>query len=1393
MRKQITIFSILFLFSSVSGVQINNLDTFKTQEKIREFQPTQKGDFQIVINTEHHSILRNSKREVSSFYASGQTARSIQTRVYSRERLWLTGFQFGNSKAIIFHKNGSIKLSANRYIAHDRGALLSNKSFYSSNGFNTYVYNSKGIKRKKVNLKGGFRTVSDKGDIDNDGLTELFLEDTRDNYYTSIQEDGTLEWRISNNPPEKTRIISKNRLLAWSDQELSLIHAENSSSKWHLKDKIISNPVNLSNSVVYPSDNSLVFVDEQDGSLIKRKEYSSKIRKLKKFPDRDLVVGFQGSNISFFGTDGSKLSSFRVDNLRKEPKFTSYDNDSRMELAVVSGKSVRILDIETKGSSINQGLNETVFVGNGREMLKAVALNQTSFITESFDKVEDEVGETGLKPVSVNIEGPNSTEDVNEAFNVSKPKYYAGDQEQAVYVAALAAKNNASLTFEKSEADRDFSNYSMVELQQRFIEEFKPNHLVVADLDSDKGVLSAYMAVKQGSLPVDFSEDYSYPESYVDTDKWNSNNGVISLENKIEQKFKMIGSNRKTVFEGKYVSLLDAPRRMNEDPVEPGLISDPADGEKYYSDLGYGNLDSDRYLEAGVGRYPEQVSDSSKVFHRSMNREIGSEALVASEYLHSNWPVILATFGGGMRYGEVTRKILDREGFETTHLIERRSQPVSFLFDLLGVPTPMDGFVKTVDGSQEHIASKLTEGSARAIKNAAYMIRGLKYSQQAMQMYFEFKWSSWEPVDQELDMPQEVSRSEFGDLVLSFLPDWKPELTEQKLVDEMKTSDIIYYQGIGDQKNWVLPNKDNSKLLSNRYNGSNSLKSNELPELDNPIVFDSSNMAGSRNAEMRKAFVDNGASAFIGFSGVNYASYSSHTDQIFFKNGKTLGNSMKKAVNSLRKGSAIYNPSSRHVFGAAEKMKNSAIMYGNPEMKKDPITSDKWNISKTCSRGKCRVKMELNPKIRTKKTENGKRLLEFDTDDYLLVPEAPITPLYSRGYSLPAESKVEKIRVSSDYRQLQNIYLPKHHLLSHGGNYSNISKSYEIFPKTVSNTSKSEKQFRVVQSGLQKKENITEVLDGLNVNLTYKAPLTAKLERKNRAVKARVYSNQSATAKMIYRVGENKSSRKRVELEQGINSFKIDDLETGKTEADLYIVDHEVLAQAHSRFTVKKEPEIQVFAPDIHKGDVRNVRAVVENTNNFSVTEKIRVQTDESIQLGMLEKPERTISLEPNGVKTVSWRFTGIKKGNSSVNIVNSSDNLEVVAARSKETYLNTGRFYRSLNSPYRVLKSQRTDSKLKLNLKTDIGRLKILKKPGYEYRLLETDKFKAIVNQSSRRQLQRVESSNGFYQRSTSKGSVKIRSENMTEKRAERLLEKLNHESRKIKKAHRSSRRRLR
>ncbi|MFB6159454.1 MAG: hypothetical protein ABEJ95_07425 [Candidatus Nanohalobium sp.] len=1356
MKKYIAVFTLFLLLPAAHSIETSYLDNYTVPETIRSFETSSNSDFSTLINT-RNSINIYSKDGREYHEEVGETSFPTDFDTKDKAKFWLTGTKFPGR--VILIKNSTKTLDSRIGTAIDYLSFTSTGNLFASIGIDkSYLLTPEGQEIWSKPFKSGLERLKSSRNIDGDGRSEKLIGTGE---ATLVFQDRKAIWRLEKTGFMGGKFIDNRTVLVWWEGGMSVRFVENGSAVWERETGAERfRPVILGERVVYLDGARLVHRDLETGEELESYRLDARATGLRKFPGKDWLVARQDDSLSIFTTGGKKLHSFETGGMDEGYQFTQYDSDSRKEIAYGDGKTVHIVDISGGKVSVNRSLGETVFVGTGPGMLEAVALNRTSFIARDFGEVREEVNKTGLKPLGVGeVSGLESTQSVNEAFNVSKPGYFAGSRDKAVYVAALAAKDNASLTFDRSEADRDFSNYTVEELQQRFVQEFRPHHVAVADLDSDRGVLAAYMAVRQGVLPVDFDANVAYPSSEqlgssdFNASRWNRDNGVIKLDRKIEEAFEMIGENRNTVFDGKYVSLLDGPRRLYQDPVDKGFFDDSRDGSYFYSDLDYGDLDDDGRLEAGVGRYPSEVGDASAVYHRSLVRDSEKEAVLAGEYLHSRWPVILATFGGGMWDVKNLGYVLERQGFDIERVVEHRSKPVALITDLLGFPTKMDLFVGEVKTAQDQIGKYLGASGAAAVKNAAFMVRGLNYAERVLQMYLEFDWTGWQPLEQDIDVPDSASLEELRQAAFSFLPDRHRRLTQEALVNRMRGKDIIYLQLVGNSSGYTMPN-NRSGFVHDSYSNGERVSAGELPEVSRAIVWDSAVNAGKRGSEIRKAFLENGASSYLGFSSVSYEAYSAYISRRFFRHGETLGESLEGSINDLRSAFIVYNPASAYRTGVREKMERSLSLYGNPEMPKDPIKKPELDASRSCEEGVCELEVGIDPEPRVVE-RGGRKQYVFNATDYLIQDLAPITPLYKYSRELPENATVVSKQVSYSYRNISGVVRSRNHLLSYSGRFKN--SSFEgTFPEKVYRLNSSRVEY--VQAAIQYRENSSRILEEASLTVRYRAPVTLELGKDGSEVVAEVFSSKPRNVSVAYSVDGHRDTQE-VSLSEGPNTIPLENVSRGSHSVEAYIYRDELLAHAGKEIRFPRKLSAVVFAPDIHRGSVRKVRAVIENPNRFPVSRQIEIVLSDNLQLGFLETPDRELRLRPGEARRVSWRVTGIETGNSSASVMGSNDSLVVRPAFDLSQTISPSELFRSVSSPRSQFSVDRTSSGLQLRLETGRGHVTYRINSSHETGRLVTDSFTASIERTGERTIRKVETGKGSYTELTADGRETVAS----------------------------------
>lgn len=1334
MRKEFAIFTVLILISTATAIQKEKINGFSVNKDIRSFQTTQKSNFQVEINSPNSIFLLSKEGLEQEIERSGKAAWTIDNTKINGNRYWISGFRFPGSYLIF---NESEIIAEEEYQnALDWAEFVGNNVILSRSIQGTEYQNLAGETFWLKSFSHG-REIP----IGNSSNTNNFLLSTKGGSVYRTGENGVIEKLEISSSARIGAVDIGNSTLFWSNNLLQL------EDKWSLEVPVKSKPVirNKKNQLLHYDGEKLVRRSLSTGQKIDQKPLSADIYNLKYLEEQDLIVGVQGGNLSVFSGEGEKLDSWDL-GIEKGIQKTEYDQDGEMEIAVGKEEEVEIFELKRDRKMIGD-LSNTVFVGTGREALKAVASNRTVLVAEEYSEVKHKVEEMNKTPVGIGeVKGLEKASNLDGKLEKDE-RYYAEDREKLVYVSVLASLENASLTFRRSEATRSFENRSVEDLRELLIEKMEPHHVTVADLDSDRGILAAYMAVKQGSLPVDFDHEVNYPEKEeleddgINPEEWNRYNGVIKLEEEIESVFEEIGENGKTVFDGKYISILDGPRKLYRDPVDQGFFKDPSDGKYFFSDIGYGNLDSDSRLEASVGRYPSDLEKASLMFRRSLEREKGETALVMGEYLHSNWPTVLATLGGGMRDTKTLEHILKDQGYETEVLAERRAQPVKLLYDLLGAPTKMDSAISSVKSSQDKLGGMIGESSVKMLKNGLMVVRGLSYAEEALETFLEFKWSEWEPLNQELDFPDSASLEEFNGLVRSFLPNRYGRLSVSNIREGIGDADIIHYEGVGNKENWVLPN-NSTGWIKDRYNGSRTFEPSMIPEMENTVVLDNSNHAGSRNSEMRESFLDKGASNFVGWSSVNYNGFSSIVSQTFYRKGKTVGNGLVEGLNDLKAAEMFFNPTSSMKSGIREKMSSSIELYGNPETFKDPVTEEGLNVSKNCSEGICELAVKLRPEYKIK-SFNGSETVIFDADSYILEPGLPITPLYTEDFPV-GKAEIEEVSVETDLKKSDSE--PKvFRALSHGTQFLNVSRNFSEFPEETVRVNGSGDGVQVGIAGQKFSGNKTNIVEEAEISVRYRSPVTAELVKDGRTASLEVFSDRDRNVTLGVRT-EGEIETRKIRLDKGETKLSLGKLERGENRFEVRMYSEKVLGEASRTFHVRSPLELYVFAPDIRKGHTRKVRAVVKNPNDREVTEDLVLKTSGKVQPAFLESREREVAVDGGSEAEVAWKVTGIEKGAASVKVNEGSENISVEDATDSLTRIGSSVLRDIVSGRSSEFTERRTSQDIYLRLETSMGLALYSKNSSMVLEKIKTDSFKAVRKRSPERKLIDIRSPNGQY-----------------------------------------------
>ncbi|MFB6245442.1 MAG: hypothetical protein ABEJ03_03805 [Candidatus Nanohaloarchaea archaeon] len=1069
----------------------------------------------------------------------------------------------------------------------------------------------------------------------------------------SYDTNGTFEWKFEKEASFRIGHIDREKVLvAWNKKlaTLNFSTGEVIDRKAAFTDTRIASG---ESGIYYSNSSHLIKKDFSLGTRFSRK-IDTAPDNIWKHPNRGYLVATQGSNITYFSTEGRKLDSLKVGEISDVGFFSNGDT------AVASGHEV--IRIET-GEERRINLNSSLLVGSGRDALRAISLGAD--IATDRNNIQ-EVSKLTNKTAS-------SLSSAKLPIKNSKERWHVNSRNKAIYAAPLAEENEASITFKDSNYSRDLSRVSVSELRKMYIKKQRPNHLVLANFSSDNGVLASYMAAEEGYLPVN-----------------TEGKSVSEIRASVKRTFDRIGHNKKTVEEGRFISILDAPRIKKKDPVN-GLFKDSEDGSSFKTDLQYGNLDEDRFIEAAVGRYPERYDDV--LFHRSIKRDKGGNALVASEYLHYRWPVILATAGGGMRAGTAAEEILKTEDYsEVTHLIEQRADVVALLLDIVQLPSTVRNVQKTANTASQIMKDSLVNSA----RNFFLLIRGLEYVEHGLEVFLEYRWSeNW--IDSEISLPDEPTPKGLKDFTEQFLPDKHPELNSSSLSREIRTSDIIYYSGSGNGTSWNLPE-------NGRY--TREFESSEIPDTRNSVVYDMSSNGATEEAAMKSGFMDSGAASYIGFSSVSYHSYASHIGKKFLEHGKKTGLSLMKGVNSLRSTSFIFNPASSFRTGVRSKMESSAVLYGNPETPKDPLPEETTDRSLNCDRGVCTLKISYSP-------------AEITSSKTTMQAFAPMIPIRTETFDIPEGSKMLDVDTHENFIR-GSERPPKLRPLTTSGKSFSRNITYSNYPDDTLKVRKSGNELLVVQALQKIENNQTMNLERSRISVTYSSPLSIEIMKRGRNIKARIYSGSRRNLTLSYSAGEN-FSRKEISV-------------SGEKTVDLVRASygrHRVSATVYnSRIKASSERTVKIPAPfetTIDREKIKSLQVTVqdlriENPNTFTSEQNLSIQVRGNAALSPFEEASRTVKLGPEEKGVTKWRVVGTDPGPARIKVGNTSETYEV--RNPDEESWNSHEILHSSTSPSTRIKTSRSHEEAQIVVESPEGYLKIRKTPQGVKILIETQRY---------------------------------------------------------------------
>lgn len=499
-----------------------------------------------------------------------------------------------------------------------------------------------------------------------------------------------------------------------------------------------------------------------------------------------------------------------------------------------------------------------------------------------------------------------------------------------------------------------------------------------------------------------------------------------------------------------------------EDPVEKqkllGLIevSDKEDGEYFYSDLPYGDLNNDNYIDIPVSRYPNDEGISSLMLFYS-DIYLPKNALVVSEYMHTNWLSILLNGGGNMWTGRTVASYLSRDGWKVSRLVEARMpEPEKFIsqFDPLELQDFMDKQQKLVEILERLIGKTISSVVGKILS----VLKIAQISENGFEAYLEYDWKSTK-FDREkfmnlladLNLSENVPFEVAKVIALSVWPNHWPILNKENLISYFNNSSAVFYLGFGNSTHLILPNEipkdlgflDWKEFFVDRYNGSEYLSYTELPIKFYKLVWNDASLSafGNFGDEFRKR-----TETYIAPSALTYYHFSSEILTRFLKNEYTVGRAFIKAINDFYDDRFTWDPFSFNKPGIKSKVLREYFVFGDPTLFKDPeIDKPNTNESLICS-DFCTFSFSFKANYSVVEIDN-KSLVLFNDPEIVFEEGKPLVNIKKIKFYLPKESNFS-LEIKHSSSLIQNPYLPTFELVSTNGetlNYSLILN--ETFPK----------------------------------------------------------------------------------------------------------------------------------------------------------------------------------------------------------------------------------------------------------------------------------------------------------------------------------------------------------
>lgn len=635
---------------------------------------------------------------------------------------------------------------------------------------------------------------------------------------------------------------------------------------------------------------------------------------------------------------------------------------------------------------------------NWKNILAASSTGRPVLVGEPLVNLEDldidvlVLGNTGIWG-SEKVYRVNDRKSLQAIFLNQEKKVKVDDMVSGVFGARLANSMNRILVFEGKckENCLDLSNKSLEEMEQILVRDLgRVNYFVLANKNRDNSLLVAQMSIFRNGFPIFLDLDnISYPEpgdrlnSY---ETFNQNNQVEPIREKLKDKIARYGKLEKNYTFGIMPKLAivgteyDVPYSVVPDMGLEDFVQEPSGDDLWIkTDNFYGDINDDGFMDLATGRINKELEEGTwQILSVRLFEE--KEELNVGILAEYNQPagLDLLTFGGSMMNGYMAH--LNLRGYEAERLVEKRYYSSGEIEDEL------------LEEIKKIILKELN-------KKLFWVFTKLEFSQKLLYILLERDWIGWE---------------------IPGVPHYLEEITMERSVDLLEGKDFTLFFGPGDASQIFFYDDmgEDRDIYFDPYPG---------PELDlgnlektGFLFLDYSYSAAANLPEK--------SPGFLGNTGIMHEVASRNSLLYFLEStGHGVGQALAESKNSLARIEMKDDEGPK----PREKEYFEKVLLTDPALKLTEEKIPKGFFSAKREGNYFYDEVEIKPEI------NGSGC-SFP----MLVPNKPITPVYTGSMIIPSGAEVTNFKVSKKSKVFDNVSFPLY-----SDKYYSQENFSGIFPK----------------------------------------------------------------------------------------------------------------------------------------------------------------------------------------------------------------------------------------------------------------------------------------------------------------------------------------------------------